>query len=187
MIPSRGPTNGCTNRILYFTNRRSTLLFSALGRRAVMEFRTVQGFVLAADVRERAAFWFTTTAAFGVLAGLATSEGVGYVLMPSLARGDLVMVPEYSGLLWLPAVLGASAWGPLAWLNTLYWVILAGLVGKILALLDRRRRAIRRAPARRDPAVPGRDPGPADRPSGRPFPAAGAALPPAPPGAGSER
>src|SRR3990170_5119280 len=99
MIPTCGPTNGRTNHILYFTNRRSTLLLSGLGRRAVMEFRAVKGFVLAADVRERAAFWFTTTAAFGVLAGLATSEGVGYVLRTSLGGGDLAMVPGDSGLL----------------------------------------------------------------------------------------
>jgi len=142
---------------------------------------------MASDFRERAAFWFTMTASFGVLAALATSEGIGYVLSASRVGGDLVMIPQYSAILWLPAVLGASAWGPMAWLNTIYWIILAGLAGKSLARLARRRRAIRRAPVRRDPAVPGRARGPSGHPPGRPSPAAGAAPPPAPPRAGSGR
>jgi len=148
-----------------------------------MELRKIRGFILAADVRERAAFWFTTTAAFGVLAVLAMSEGIGYGLRASHVEGDLVMIPDYSAVLWLPAVLGASAWGPISWLNTVYWIILAGLVGKILARLDRRPREIRRAPVPHGRAAPGRGPsGP-----GRPSPAAGAVPPPAPPGAGSGR
>ena len=187
MIPIRVLTNGRTKQVLYFTNRRSTLFFSVCDLRADMEFRTIKEFVFAADVRERVAFWFVTTASFGVIAGFATAEGLGYVLRPTIVGQTLAMIPEYSPVVWLPAVLGASAWGPYSWLNTIYWIILAGLVGKILALLDRRRRAIRRAPARRDQAAPGRDPVPVDRPSGCPAPAAGASLPPAPPGAGSER
>src|SRR3989337_1044796 len=118
MIPIRVLTNGRTNQVLYFTNRRSTLFFSVCGRRADMEFRTVKEFVLAADVRERVAFWFATTVSFGVIVGLATAEGVGYVRRPTIVGRTLVMIPEYSPVLWLPAVLGASAWGPSSWLNT---------------------------------------------------------------------
>ena len=183
MIPIRVLTNGRTKQVLYFTNRRSTLFFSVCDLRADMEFRTVKEFVFAADVRERVAFWFVTTASFGVIAGFATAEGLGYVLRPTIVGQTLAMIPEYSPVVWLPAVLGASAWGPYSWLNTIYWIILAGLVGKILARLDRRLRAIRRAPARRGPAVPARDRAPA----GRPSPAAGSSLPPAPPGARSGR
>ena len=82
-----------------------------------MESRTVKEFVFAADVRERVAFWFVTTASFGVIAGFATAEGLGYVLRPTIVGRTLVMIPEYSPVLWLPAVLGASAWGPSSWLK----------------------------------------------------------------------
>jgi hypothetical protein len=130
-----------------------------------MAVRALRDFVFAVDLRERVAFWVTTLAAYGVIAGLATTRGIGYVLTETLVGRTLVVIPEYSPILWLPAVLGASPWGPLAWISTVYWITLAGLFGAIVARLDRRRPArLGRAP--RPSAVPGRD-----RPlSGRPLP-----------------
>lgn len=146
------------------------------------------GFVLAGDMRERYAFWIVTTATFGALAVIAKTEGVGYTLHESLVGPQRIVLPEYSEILWLPASLGAGGWGPFAWINTLYWVTVAGLVGKSLALLDHRLRAIRPVPARRDlrlpPAAPDR--GPSVRPSGRPSPSpASGDVPPSPPRGGS--
>lgn len=141
------------------------------------------GFVLAADKRERYAFWLAVLVSYGILAALATTEGIGYTLHESFAPHERVVTPEYSAVLWLPAVvLGADGWGPVSWYNTLYWITVAGLAGKSLALLDRRLRAVRRAPSPRDPRVPVRDP--PGRPAGHPLPASGDA-PPAPPRAGS--
>ncbi len=136
------------------------------------------GLIAATDVRERYAFWLTTIASYGILVGLATTPGIGYTFRLSTSAAGLVDIPEYNAILWLPAVLGAGAWGVLAWANTVYWIIIAGLVGKSLAHLDRRHRATRRrAPARRVAPLPGRDPpGRTDRP----VPVAGGG-PPAPP------
>ena len=146
------------------------------------------GFVLAEDVRDRYAFWIATTATFGALALIAKTEGIGYTLREVLVGGDRIVTPTYSAILWVPATMGADGWGPFAWLNTLYWVSVAGLVGKGLARLDRRLRASRRVPARRDPRLPAAAPdrGRSARPSGHPTPARAAGdAPPSPPPEGS--
>lgn len=141
---------------------------------------------MAASQRERAVFWFALCAAYGVLAGLATTEGVGYVLRRDPTADPLapIAVPVYNPLLWLPAVLvGAGAWGPLGWLNTVYWLIAALLVAVGAARLlvrhpsrarrPRGGRVAARAPgrpaARRDPADPpdGEPPAPARAQSAR--------------------
>ena len=123
--------------------------------------------LIAKSHKERAVFWFGLMVAYGLLAGLATTEGVGYVLRsePTANPFESIAIPVYNPLLWLPAVLfGAGAWGPLGWLNTLYWLIAASLVATGAARLVRRPSRARRP--RADPsAARGRAPGPrGDRP-----------------------
>ena len=139
-------------------------------------------FFLAVDQRERAIFWLSLCATYAILAGLATAPGVGYRFRddPTADPRAFVAVPLYQPLLWLPAFLGADAWGPYAWANTVYWIVGATIGAEVLVrLLARPRRAgPRRAPAGHP--APG-------TPAGRPVPPAGGAGPPAPAPARSGR
>ena len=146
--------------------------------------------LVAKSHKERAVFWLGLCVAYGLLAGLATWEGVVYVLRsePTANPFVTIAVPVYNPVLWLPAVLfGAGAWGPLGWLNTLYWLIVAGLAATGAARLLVRHPSRARRPHPAPSAARGRAPGPhpgrpAVRPSGRPSPppAAPAEEPPAP-------
>lgn len=119
----------------------------------------IRGWIARSHV-ERAAFWFGVSAVYAAFAVLATTEGVGYRLRlePTSDPSLFLAVPVYNPILWIPATFGAGAWGPHAWLNTLYWLTVATLGGVGLARLVRRlpadpRHARAAAPGPDDPGL----------------------------------
>jgi len=126
--------------------------------------------LLARSHRERLAFWIGLDAAYATIVLLAASDGIGYTLrLEAIGPREFLAVPEYNPVLWLPAVLGAGAWGPAAWVNTIYWLSAATLAGLGLARLVRRAPGGPRldreeapdpgpVPPARDPPAPAADP-----------------------------